>query len=294
VAVDGVISIDPVALSYILEAVGPVEIDSHIQVLADGLPNELTSKNVVKTLLSDVYANIPEPKLQDDYFAAVSSKIFEALSAGKANSERLLEGIGRGVEDRRILLWSARASEQSVLHRYSISGSISGPSVSPSEFGVYFNDGTGAKMDFYMKRSVQLVKTCERNGYSQVKVRVTSTNTAPAEAESSLPSYVTGDGAFGIKPGSVQTNIVAYGPTQAHIEEATQDGVRIPFNSQIHDDRPVGTVTTLLKPGQSTTVEFSFDKIVQNTEPALLVTPTTDPVKKVVMATVTETCNSGK
>jgi hypothetical protein len=57
---DGVLSIDPVALSYILDATGPVRLnDPHLQEVSQGkLPTELTSKNVVPTLLSDVYSKI--------------------------------------------------------------------------------------------------------------------------------------------------------------------------------------------------------------------------------------------
>jgi hypothetical protein len=292
---DGVISIDPVALGYVLDATGPVQLkDPQIRAIANGLPVQLTGQNVVKTLLSDVYAKISEPREQDAYFAAVAGEIFKALSSGKSEATPLLEGLARGADERRILIWSSKEDEQKTLARYPLAGSISGPSVAPTQFGVYFNDGTGAKMDYYVKRSVQLVTKCTVNGYGQVAVRVTSTNTAPADAAKSLPDYVTGAGAFGIEAGSVQTNVVVYGPTQAHIEQATQDGDRIPFSSQVHAERPVGVVTTLLKPGQSSTVEFTFDKIVQHTRPELVVTPTTDAVKNVVMDTMTESCNSSR
>ncbi|MBT2515735.1 DUF4012 domain-containing protein [Arthrobacter sp. ISL-30] len=294
-SLDGVISIDPVALAYILDATGPVVLkDPQIQTMANGLPAQLSGENVVKTLLSDVYSKITEPRLQDAYFAAVAGEIFNALSSGKSEAKSLMEGLGHGVEERRILVWSTHDDEQATLADYTISGAISGQGIPPAQFGVYFNDGTGAKMDYYVKRTVQLITKCPADGYSQVTVRVTSTNTAPADAATSLPEYVTGGGAFGIQPGTVQTNTVVYGPTQAHIEQAVQDGTRIPFNSQLHDQRPVGTVTTLLKPGQSTTVELSFDKIVQHTKPEVVVTPTTDAVKNVVMASTSEPCNSGK
>ncbi len=294
-SVDGVISIDPVALSYILKATGPVQVmDARISAAADGMPDQLTSQNVVKTLLSDVYEKIEDPKGQDAYFAAVAGEIFKSLTSGTGDASKLVDGISSGVTDHRILLWSARPAEQAVLARYSLSGSVTGPSVSPSGFGVYFNDGTGAKMDYYVKRTVQLIRQCSNGGYSQVTVRVTSTNTAPADSAIRLPKYVTGGGAFGVPSGNVQTNIVAYGPTQAHVESAIINGKKAEFGAQRHDDRPVATVTTTVAPGQSSTVEFTFDRIVQHTGPELLVTPTTEPVKNVVLPTQEETCNSGQ
>ncbi len=44
--VDGVISVDPLALARVMRATGPVTVDGH----------ELTSENVVSFLLSDAYA----------------------------------------------------------------------------------------------------------------------------------------------------------------------------------------------------------------------------------------------
>ena len=219
-------------------------------VKTSGLPTELTGDNVVPTLLSDVYAKIKQPKLQDAYFAGVAKEVFSALSSGKGEAKGLITGITRGREEGRVLVWSANAAEQSVISKYPLSGSISGPSVSPAQFGVYFNDGTGAKMDYYVKRTVQLVKECPADGYEQTTVRVTSTNTAPTDAATSLPAYVTGGGDFGVAPGTVQTNIVAYGPVQANVESATVDGQKTPFAPYLHANRPVGVVAQRLAPGR--------------------------------------------
>ena len=290
--VDGVISIDPVVLSYILDSTGPVAIKGPEldRIKAAGLPTDLTGKNVVPTLLSDVYAKIIQPKMQDAYFAVVAKEVFSALSKGQGEAKGLISGISRGVEEGRVLMWSADASDQSVISRYPISGSISGPSVSPSQFGVYFNDGTGAKMDYYVKRTVQLVKDCPADGYEQTRVRVTSTNTAPRDAATSLPEYVTGGGAFGVPPGSVQTNIVAYGPAQANVESATEGGKKIPLAPYLHASRPLGVVSQQLAPGESRTVEFTFAKIVQHVEPNVVVTPTVQPVKEVILPTENASC----
>jgi hypothetical protein len=241
-------------------------------------------------LLSDVYSEIAEPAMQDVYFAGVAKAVFSKISAGSGDTRKLMDGLTKGTSEGRILLWSRSSEEQSVIAKNPISGSISGSSISPAQFGVYFNDGTGAKMDYYVKRSVQLFKECTVDGYSQVKVQVRSTNTAPANAADSLPAYVTGAGAFGVPAGTVQTNIVAYGPVQSNVETAIADGKKISFASQVHTGRPVGTVTVALPPGKSSTVEFTFGKIVQHTEPVLAVTPTVQPLEDVVLDTVAKEC----
>lgn len=290
--VEGVLSIDPVALSYILGATGPVKLtDPLLQEVAGGdLPTELTATNVVPTLLSDVYSKIAEPELQDVYFAGVAKEVFSKLSAGNGDTKKIIDALTRGSSERRILLWSAIPDEQEVISQYALGGAITGESISPAEFGVYFNDGTGAKMDYYVKRSVQLVRECTTNGYEQIKVRVVSKNTAPSDASTSLPEYVTGGGAFGVPPGTVQTNIVAYGPVQSHVETAAADGRKISFASHVHSGRPVGAVTVALPPGKSSIVEFTFGKIVQHTEPKLSVTPTVQALKDAVLDTVPANC----
>ncbi|MEW1810254.1 DUF4012 domain-containing protein [Pseudarthrobacter phenanthrenivorans] len=294
--VDGVISIDPVVLSYILQSTGPISVSGPelSAIKAAGLPTVLTGENVVPTLLSDVYAKIRQPKLQDAYFAGVAREVFSALSNGKGEAKGLISGITQGAEEGRVLVWSAQTAEQAVISKYTLSGSISGPSVLPAQFGVYFNDGTGAKMDYYVRRTVQLVKQCQADGYEQTSVRVTSTNTAPGDAVSTLPEYVTGGGAFGVTPGSVQTNVVAYGPAQANVESVSVDGAKMPFAPYLHANRPVGVIAQLLAPGESKTVEFTFGKIVQHTEPNVVVTPTVQHVKDVILPTENATCGQGQ
>ncbi|AFR30197.1 hypothetical protein ARUE_c33160 [Arthrobacter sp. Rue61a] len=288
---DGVLSIDPVALSFILDATGPVELTQALtQQFGDDLPSELTSKNVVPTLLSDAYAKIQNPNLQDVYFAGAAAEIFAAISDGRSDPKNLMEAISKGIDERRILLWSGSKDEQATIGKYSIGGLVSGSSVVPTQFGVYFNDGTGAKMDYWIKRNVQVVRDCTRDGYREVALSVTSTNTAPEDAAVSLPEYVTGGGVFGVPAGTVQTNIVAYGPAQANVDTVVKDGLQIPFAAQRHGQRAVGTSTIKLAPGESTTLIFNFGHIVQHSEPQLVVTPTTQLVKDVIKTPVASSC----
>lgn len=288
---DGVLSLDPVALSFILDATGPVQItDPTIREIGKKLPAELTGKNVVQTLLSDVYAKIEEPRFQDVYFAGAAKEIFGALSTGKTDPKKLIDALSKGVQERRILLWSASTDEQSTIAQYAIGGLISGSTIPPAQFGVYFNDGTGGKMDYWVRRSVEVVRDCTRDGYREVTVRVTSTNTAPANAATTLPPYVTGDGAYGVPAGTVQTNIVAYGPVQSNVDTVVKDGEKIPFAAQRHNQRAVGTTTIRLSPGESSALEFNFGHIVQGSLPELVVTPTTQLVKDVIQSASAASC----
>ncbi|TLM81681.1 DUF4012 domain-containing protein [Pseudarthrobacter sp. NamE5] len=285
---DGIISVDPVALSYLLEATGGVSLAAPEGVQ---LPSELTSHNVVTTLLSKVYTEIPAPDAQDVYFAMVAKQIFDALGNGRSDPRLLVDAISKGAEEGRVLLWSSRPEEQRIIETHRVGGAITGLSVQPAQFGIYLNDGTGAKMDYYVKRTVKLIKQCPRDGYSETVVQVTSTNTASESLADSLPTYVTGGGNFGVPSGSVQTNVAVYGPVQAQIESAKLNGARTEFAPYLHDNRPLGILAVRLAPGESKTVEFTFGKIVQHAEPSVVVTPTVQPVKDVTMATENASCS---
>jgi hypothetical protein len=294
--IDGVVAIDPIVLSHILAVSGPLPVPIATDPTASGnLPATLTAENVVQTLLSDVYMSIDDNRTQDQFFASAAQQIFEALAAGKAPGVQLVQALAQSSEENRLHVWSQREAEQTILKSTRLGGSISsGPDVGKNSFGAYFNDGTGAKMDYHVKRTVQLVQECTGDDYGQVKVRITSTNNVAADAATSLPVYVTGGGLFGVPAGTVRTNVIAYGPVEANVETAEVDGQKVGFAANRHGNRPVGTVTVTLAPGQSSTVEITFGKIFQHTEPTLVVTPTVQAVKEVVLATEPAVCPLGK
>ncbi|MDR6555727.1 hypothetical protein J2809_000058 [Arthrobacter pascens] len=292
-SIDGVIALDPMVLAHLLEATGPMKLTGAALPVGTDLPTDLTAKNVVQTLLSDVYSKLANNTAQDEYFAVVTREVFSGLTSGRASGKNLIEALTKSADENRLFIWSDHADEQKILAGTALGGSTSGPSVGGATFGAYFNDGTGAKMDFYVKRTVQLIQECPVDGYARVKVRVTVSNEAPLDAATALPTLVTGGGLYGVPPGSVQTNVVAYGPAQAQIETVHQDRVKTAFGSQLDGERPVGTLTTRLKPGQKSAVEFTFGKIVQSDDPALIVTPTVQPVDDVILAPKLTDCAAG-
>lgn len=281
-SIDGVVALDPVVLSHILDVAGPVNLAPQNQLVATvGLPTKLTGGNIVKTLLSDVYTRLDSNNAQDAFFAYASQEIFRVLLSGNTPGEKLLAALSKSATENRLHLWSSHKEVQQVLARSDLGGSAVLPPAGGSAFGVYFNDGTGAKMDYYMRRTVQLVEVCTSNDYAEYRVKVTTTNTAPADAATSLPVSVTGDGRYGTPPGSVQTNLVVYGPAMSHVDTTVQDGQKVGFGSHLHGDRPVGVVTTRLAPGETSDIEMSFVKVVQHNDPTLSVTPTVQDVKDV-------------
>jgi len=281
--VDGVVSLDPVALASLLAATGPVTLPTG---------DRLTADDAVQLLLSDVYARYPDPAAQDAFFAAAAAAVFDRVSAGEPDPRALIDALGRAGEQRRIQVWSADPAEQELVAETTLAGELPVSDPETKRFGVYLNDATGAKMDYYL--DVQLAAgtgSCRADGAQSYVVSVTLTNTAPADASTSLPAYVTGGGAFGVAPGSVKTQVNVYGaegtsPTRVH-----RDGQDAGFTPASDAGRSVAEVWTELAPGQSTTLEFAFlgsDPFDGDIE--LAGTPT---VHELETRTLTENCRSG-
>ncbi|WP_169799921.1 DUF4012 domain-containing protein [Herbiconiux solani] len=255
---DGVVSFDPVALSYLLDATGPITLPT-TQV-------EITSSNAVEFLLSDVYKQFPDPSVQDGVFAEAARAVFDKVAEGKLDPAKLLQAMVRAGDEGRLKLWSAHAEDQAVLANSSLSGGLPSSSIDSTGVGVYFNDATGAKMDVYLKSAVETKSAqCRTNGRPTVSSQVTLTNTVAADA--ALPEYVTGGQAFGVPRGSIRTIVYIYSPANADpnepiliagIDPGTSGSQ--PFSARDGEHLVVG-FSVELAPGETKTVsaDFAYD-----------------------------------
>ncbi len=114
-------------------------------------------------------------------------------------------------------------------------------------------------MDYYLDKKVSVGSSvCRKDGRPTSVVEVTLKNTAPADAATSLPRYVTGGGAFGTEPGKIKTLVAVYAPSNAIYLSASQDGKAAGLQTTVDGDHPVAQLRTLLAPGQSTTFRVAF------------------------------------
>ncbi|WP_181420638.1 DUF4012 domain-containing protein [Curtobacterium sp. MCPF17_046] len=248
--VDGVLAIDPVTLGYILRATGPVQLPTG---------DTLTSDNAAKLLLSDVYAKYPDPAVQDAFFASAASAVFEKVSSGGFDTKAFIAALTDGTKDGRLRLWSADEAEQKQITGTAVAGDLPTASAQTREFAVYLNDGTGSKMDYYLDKKVSVGSSvCRKDGRPTSVVEVTLKNTAPADAATSLPRYVTGGGDFGTEPGKIKTLVAVYAPKNGIYLGASQDGKGAALQTVKDGEHPVAQIQTLLAPGESTTFRVAF------------------------------------
>jgi hypothetical protein len=239
--VDGVLSIDPVALSYLLEATGPIT-------LRDG--SSLTSSNAVDLLLNQAYVEIPDPVEQNEYFADAAARVFAAVAGGDGDPRVLIEGLARGVREGRIYAWSADEQEQATLSDTPLAGELLPAQGQTPHVGFYLNDATGAKMQYYLDYDVALEATdCATDGTQTFDATFTMTSNAPGDA-ADLPESIIGPG-FGAPPGTMLMNLRVYAPAGGTFGTMTLGKQKLLFETLAHENHVVARLAILLTPGET-------------------------------------------
>ena len=249
-SVDGVISVDPIALSYILKGTGPVK-------LRDG--QQLTSENAVKMLLSDVYAKYDkQPKAQDAYFADAARRVFKAVASGKGSPRGVIAGLAEGVDENRILVNSTRKEEQDVLKATRVGGALPRTATSTPHLGLYLNDSTTTKLEYYLNKQTQVSSTrCSVDGTQTLSTATILGSDVPADVKS-LPRSILGPGT-GEKRGSMRMNLRYYAPLGGSVADLRINDDPRTIARGKDGDRQVAVVPVLLAPGQKVTVTATVE-----------------------------------
>ncbi|HET6736654.1 DUF4012 domain-containing protein, partial [Mycobacterium sp.] len=105
--VDGVMAIDPVALSYVLGAVGPVT-------MPDG--EIITKDNVVELTESTAYRRFPtDQTARKNYLQDIANEVVKKMTGRIESPRKLLDALGKAVSERRIAVWSSSPADQKLL-----------------------------------------------------------------------------------------------------------------------------------------------------------------------------------
>lgn len=246
-SLDGVLSLDPVAISYILGATGPIEVGEVT----------LTEENAVDQLLHDVYLRYEDPLEQDAFFREVARSMFEVItSGGGAEPRDLLSALARGADEGRIYVHSFAPDEQATLGGTQVAGEFEVVDSAGPVVNVTLNDTTGAKMSYYLRYDVDASATYCIDGRQGLTVHARLTSTAPVDAGTELPRYVTGGGVHGVTPGEQLVTVRMYGPIDGRIKRFAINSKRYPATGVDVDGRMVSTGYALLDPGE--TVDMSW------------------------------------
>lgn len=278
--IDGVIALDPVALSYILGAVGTVN-------APDG--QVVTADNVVELTESTLYIKYPEVKEQPArkrYLQDIANAVVKRMTEQVKSPGKLLDALGRAASERRISVWSSFPEEQKVLQQTPLAHIVPDDPAPYAE--VVINNFGGNKMDYYLKREIEYAADgCTgdmRN--STVTVRLANTLT---DAKG-LPVYVAGaaglppDMPIEFPPGTMVSSVRLIATQGAKLVGLTANGEKTPAISKVERGHPAFEVQVVVPPGQSGELVFQLSEPASEGKPRVPIQPLIDNVTSVISA----------
>lgn len=251
--VDGVIALDPVALSYILGATGSIT-------MPDG--EVINKDNVVELTESTAYIRFPEDQAaRKEYLQGIATEVVRKITGNIESPGKLLDALGRAVSERRISVWSSIPADQELIEQTPLANVIPDDPAPYAE--VVINNLGGNKLDYYLTRDIEYVAdSCDgdtRN--STVTVRLSNTVTdVPA------PDYVAGtlgfkkDVPLNVPRGTMLTSVRLLATTGAKLESVLSNGLRVPvfgFNERNH---PTYEVQLAIPPGATSELTFRLEE----------------------------------
>lgn len=253
--VDGTLSIDPVALSYLMEATGPVTLPTG---------ETLDAANVVPTLLNGVYERfnsgnaIFDNARQDAFFAVAAGAVFDSVTS-VSDPRALVDQVVRAAEEGRILYVPASEAEAEMIAGSRMTGQLPADNAETTMVGSYVNDITEGKLDYYMDTAVSVASdVCSVDAATAPTFTVNSSlnYTLQPDAVRDLPRYVSPARFF--PKGVTSTDLVLYGPVGSTLASASVDGVPVEATPVEHLGRPAVKINVENQPASSHTVTVTF------------------------------------
>ena len=234
---DGVISLDVAALSYILEGTGPVQ-SGDLSITAD---------NAEQLLLNQIYLDNDNPADQDRIFAQAARDIFEATTGDLASPIAFAEGLARAGREGRFLVSSFEGAEADKLSGTRVEGSVLSADTDAPKVFIGLNDATGSKMSYYLRYWSDVTSQSCTDGVQSLSGTMNLRQTISPSDAADLPRYITGGGALGTDAGQQFVAVRIYGPTGGTVADVRVDGKNVgAAKNQLIDGRPVVTLPTLL------------------------------------------------
>lgn len=243
--VDGVISVDPVAMSYLLGGTGPVQVTDSVAI---------DQANAVDVLLNKTYLT-RGPEQQDEVFEAAARRIFDVISSGQGDPRLVLSGLAQAAAENRLMVWSSHEAEQRDINGTGVSGELVGDDGRTPRVGVYLGDAASTKMEYYLDHTtVVTAGRCLAGGVQELSTSTDLVSDAPATG---LPSTVTGDGRYTPK-GTMRLVVRLLSPFEGGFTDVRLDGVKQTVYADQLDGRTVTKVIVTLRPGQTATIRTTM------------------------------------
>ena len=253
---DGVIAVDPTALSYILRSTGEIRLKSG---------EKITSENVVEETLKNAYERYEKDNdARKQYLVEIMNATAVKLTTGEYSKVKMAKALRDGIKANRILIYSTNQSAQKQLEKVRLGGHLG--LAANNEYRTVIQNIDASKLDYYLDRSVTIEsKSCQNVKQTQVRIRVTNT----LETGVGLSAYVLTRADKG-KPASLITGahrfkVFIYGPTDAKLISVSRENRTADLGgSSVERKRPVYVADVDLAPGASEELLANFSGGVGN------------------------------
>ena len=248
---DGVIAIDPSALSYVLKATGPITLKSG---------EVITSENVVSETLQKAYKRFEtDNRARKQYLVEIIDSTALKISSGQFSKIGMAKALKQGLLENRILMYSREVDAEKELASSRLGGYMQ--TAPNNEYRVVIQNIDASKLDYYLEKAVTVeAQSCENPNQTQVRVRLTNT----LKSGRGLPAYVL-TRADKAKPadlvsGQHRFKLFVYGPTGAKLVSVSRE-IRTSGlgGGSTERKRPIYVADVDLAPGQSENFLANFE-----------------------------------
>jgi hypothetical protein len=239
--VDGVISVDPIALAALLRVTGPVRVPEW--------PDPLSAGNAADVLLRHQYTRFPGAE-RVDFLESTAKAVFDRLSNATVPSPgALMRALAPVVRGRHLQLHSTRPEEQRLFALIGADGAM--PAVRGDFLSVVVQNAGGNKLDAFLHRAIRYHVTVDPDtGRTEADAVVRLESMAPG---SGLPPAVIGN--FGPRPANPGDNplyLSIYSPLT--LRRAALDGHPLLMESERELERNVFSAFVTVPAGGAVTV----------------------------------------
>ena len=276
--VDGVISVDPVALQSLLRITGPIAVPD--------APEALTAQNAADFLLEEQYLEFGDRADRKDFLQDATRLTFEALTSGDIPApSRLATVLGPVVHQGRLMVSLADDEEQALIDQVpDLAGEF--PRPDGGDFvALTTQNAANNKIDIFMHRELEYETTYDPDsGRVEATATIRIRNDAPA---SGLPDIVLGNGRRGqpsqLPMGTNEVLLSLYTPHT--LQRSEVDGAPFGFTPGTELGWNTYSGFVQIPPGGEVTVTFALEGAIRPDEDYRL-TVANQPVVNADEATV--------
>ncbi|CAM3598735.1 DUF4012 domain-containing protein [Smaragdicoccus niigatensis] len=268
--VDGVIAVDPFALSRILAVTGPLP-------LPDG--GIINAANVVPVTEKTSYERFADDQEgRKAFLTSIAEVAAEAVTTKTNSTFGAVRALSMSIGEARVSAWSSHPEEQTIIATTPIGHTV--PYDRTPYASVVVNNGGGNKLDYYLSRSISYTgETCQKSGERTTTVTMRLTNNVPV---GQLPSYAIGT-VFGGRDPYVNRSIVTfYGTAFAQVKSVKVNGVDAQYQLGSELGHPVVLSTVDTAPGIPSEIVYELVEPNSQGAPRVPIQPLVQPVQTTI------------